>query len=169
MESVLTKFEKLKRWTDTIRKIEVERSRLKATMNVCLHAQCLSVNSIVSSVIKWQRRIHILHYRLSNLHHLHNETWENLKYEDKVRYRYWANGEEFPGFEAPDLEQQPETPSDRPEDQNVPSKEPNEWRPGRRYFKIDRPNARKLCSKLIEFLSSQEDYFKVGFDETNAG
>ena len=28
--------------------------------------------------------------------------------------------------------------------------------------------AQKLCSKLIEFLSSQENYFKVGFDETHS-
>jgi hypothetical protein len=83
-----------------------------------------------------------------------------------VRYRYWSNGKPFPNDVA---EQKEATPSDRPEDQNVLADEPKIWNPARCYFKIDRPNARKLCSKLIEFLSGQDEYFKVGFDETHSG
>ena len=154
MESVSTKYEKLKRWTKTIRDLEDQRSCLKATMNGYLHAQCLSVNTIIASVIEWQSQIHDVNTRLSNLHHLHNETWRNLKYEDQVKYRYWVHGEAYPNDESVLT-----APKDAPK-KEVKSK--------LKYFKIDRANAQKLCSKLIDFLTSEDKYFKVGFDETHS-
>ena len=163
------KYVKMKKFIDKINELEKTRTYQKKQLREALSNPLLSINSIVEYAVGYQKDLKRLAVRIQNLHNLYNQHWFGLTYEEKVRYRYWSNGEEFPGFEAPDLEQQPETPSDRPEDQNVLSKVPKEWRQARRYFKIDRGNAQKLCSKLIEFLSGNDEYFKVGFDETNAG
>ena len=159
------KYVKMKKFIDKINELEKTRTYQKKQLRDALGNPLLSINSIVEYAVGYQKDLKQLAVRIQNLHRLYNQHWFGLTYEDKVRYRYWANGEEFPGFEPPDLEQQPETPSDRPEDQNVPV---NESKPARRYFKIDRANSQKLCSKLIEFLSGQEQYFKVGFDETHS-
>ena len=159
------KYVKMKKFIDKINELEKTRTYQKKQLREALSNPLLSINSIVEYAVGYQKDLKQLAVRIQNLHRLYNQHWFGLTYEEKVRYRYWSNGEEFPGFDTSDLEQQPETPSDRPEDQNVPS---NETKPARRYFKIDRANAQKLCSKLIEFLSSQESYFKVGFDETHS-
>ena len=159
------KYVKMKKFIDKINELEKTRTYQKKQLREALSNPLLSINSIVEYAVGYQKDLKQLAVRIQNLHRLYNQHWFGLTYEEKVRYRYWSNGEEFPGFEPPDLEQQPETPSDRPEDRNVPV---NEMKPARRYFKIDRANAQKLCSKLIEFLSSQENYFKVGFDETHS-
>lgn len=162
------KYVKMKKFIDKINELEKTRTYQKKQLREALSNPLLSINSIVEYAVGYQKDLKQLAVRIQNLHRLYNQHWFGLTYEEKVRYRYWSNGEEFPGFDTSDLEQQPETPSDRPEDRNVPVNEPKEWRPARRYFKIDRANAQKLCSKLIEFLSSQENYFKVGFDETHS-
>ena len=159
------KYVKMKKFIDKINELEKTRTYQKKQLREALSNPLLSINSIVEYAVGYQKDLKQLAVRIQNLHRLYNQHWFGLTYEEKVRYRYWSNGEEFPGFEPPDLEQQPETPSDRPEDRNIPDNDP---KPARRYFKIDRPNARKLCSKLIEFLSSQDEYFKVGFDETHS-
>lgn len=163
------KYVKMKKFIDKIYELEKTRTVLKRQLREKLSNPLLSINAVIEYAVCYQKELGKISARIQNLHRLYNQHWFGLTYEDKVRYRYWANGEEFPGFDAPELKQQPETPSDRPENQNVPSNEPNEWRPARRYFKIDRANAQKLCSKLIEFLSGKEEYFKVGFDETHSG
>lgn len=160
------KYVKMKKFIDKINELEKTRTALKRQLREKLSNPLLSINNVIEYAECYQKELGKLSARIQNLHRLYNQHWFSLTYEEKVRYRYWANGEEFPGFEAPDLEQQPETPSDRPEDRNIPVNEP---KTERRYFKIDRANAQKLCSKLIEFLSSQENYFKVGFDETHSG
>ena len=158
------KYVKMKKFIDKINELEKTRTYQKKQLREALSNPLLSINSIVEYAVGYQKDLKQLAVRIQNLHRLYNQHWFGLTYEEKVRYRYWSNGEEFPGFEPPDLEQQPETPSDRPEDRNIPDNDP---KPARRYFKIDRPNARKLCSKLIEFLSGQDEYFKVGFDENH--
>ena len=158
------KYVKMKKFIDKINELEKTRTYQKKQLREALSNPLLSINSIVEYAVGYQKDLKQLAVRIQNLHRLYNQHWFGLTYEEKVRYRYWSNGEEFPGFEPPDLEQQPETPSDRPEDRNITVNEP---KTERRYFKIDRANAQKLCSKLIEFLSSQENYFKVGFDENH--
>ena len=160
------KYVKMKKFIDKIYELEKTRTALKRQLREKLGNPLLSINTVIEYAVCYQKELGKISARIQNLHRLYNQHWFSLTYEDKVRYRYWSNGEEFPGFEHPELEQQPETPSDRPEDRNIPV---NEEKPERRYFKIDRANAQKLCSKLIEFLSGQENYFKVGFDETHAG
>ena len=160
------KYVKMKKFIDKINELEKTRTYQKKQLREALSNPLLSINSIVEYAVGYQKDLKQLAVRIQNLHRLYNQHWFGLTYEEKVRYRYWSNGEEFPGFEAPDQKQQQETQSDRPEDRNIPV---NETKPARRYFKIDRANAQKLCSKLIEFLSGQENYFKVGFDETHSG
>jgi hypothetical protein len=162
------KYVKMKKFIDKIYELEKTRTALKRQLREKLCNPLLSINTVIDYAVCYQKELGKISARIQNLHRLYNQHWFGLTYEDKVRYRYWANGKEFPGFDAQYQNQQQETPSDLQEDRNIPVNEPKEWRPARRYFKIDRPNARKLCSKLIEFLSSQENYFKVGFDETNA-
>lgn len=159
------KYVKMKKFIDKINELEKTRTYQKKQLREALSNPLLSINSIVEYAVGYQKDLKQLAIRIQNLHRLYNQHWFGLTYEEKVRYRYWSNGEEFPGFDTSDLEQQPETPSDRPEDRNIPVNDP---KPARRYFKIDRPNAQKLCSKLIEFLSGQDEYFKVGFDETHS-
>lgn len=160
------KYVKMKKFIDKINELEKTRTYQKKQLREALSNPLLSINSIVEYAVGYQKDLKQLAVRIQNLHRLYNQHWFGLTYEEKVRYRYWSNGEEFPGFEAPDLEQQPETPSDLQEDRNIPVNDP---KPERRYFKIDRDNAQKLCSKLIEFLSGNDEYFKVGFDETHSG
>lgn len=155
------KYVKMKKFIDKINELEKTRTYQKKQLREALSNPLLSINSIVEYAVGYQKDLKGLSVRIQNLHNLYNRHWFGLTYEEKVRYRYWANGEEFPNDVA---EQKEATPSDRPEDQSVPS---NEQKAARRYFKIDRPNARKLCSKLIEFLSGKEEYFKVGFDENH--
>ena len=161
------KFVKMKKFIDKINELEKTRTELKKQLRVMLSNPLISINSMIENAVGYQKDLARLSTRIQNLHRLYNQHWFGLTYEEKVRYRYWANGEEFPGFDTSDLNQRAETPSDRPEDQNVPANEPKDWKVARRYFKIDRANAQKLCSKLIEFLSGQDQYFKVGFDETH--
>lgn len=160
------KYVKMKKFIDKINELEKTRTYQKKQLREALSNPLLSINSIVEYAVGYQKDLKQLAIRIQNLHRLYNQHWFGLTYEEKVRYRYWSNGEEFPGFDTSDLEQQPETPSDRPEDRNISVNDP---KPARRYFKIDRANAQKLCSKLIEFLSGQDEYFKVGFDETHSG
>lgn len=160
------KYVKMKKFIDKINELEKTRTYQKKQLREALSNPLLSINSIVEYAVGYQKDLKQLAVRIQNLHRLYNQHWFGLTYEEKVRYRYWSNGEEFPGFEAPDLEQQPETLSDLQEDRNIPVNDP---KTERRYFKIDRANAQKLCSKLIEFLSGQDEYFNVGFDETHSG
>lgn len=163
------KYVKMKKFIDKIYELEKTRTVLKRQLREKLSNPLLSINAVIEYAVCYQKELGKISARIQNLHRLYNQHWFGLTYEDKVRYRYWANGEEFPGFDAPELKQQPETPSDRPENQNVPANDPKNWKDTRRYFKIDRANAQKLCSKLIEFLSGKEEYFKDGFDETHSG
>lgn len=149
------KYVKMKKFIDKIYELEKTRTVLKRQLREKLSNPLLSINAVIEYAVCYQKELGKISARIQNLHRLYNQHWFGLTYEDKVRYRYWANGEEFPGFDAPELKQQPETPS-------------NEQKVARRYFKIDRANAQKLCSKLIEFLSGQDQYFKVGFDETHS-
>lgn len=158
------KFVKMKNFIDKINELEKTRTILKKQLREKLSNPLLSINSVIEYAEHYQKELGKISARIQNLHRLYNQHWFGLTYEGKVRYRYWVNGKPFTNNVA-DQKQQPETPSDRPEDQNVPS---NEQKVARRYFKIDRANAQKLCSKLIEFLSGQKDYFKVGFDETHS-
>lgn len=162
------KFVKMKKFIDKINELEKTRTAIKKQLREMLSNPLISINSMIEYAARYQKDLGRISVRIQNLHSLYNRHWFSLTYEDKVRYRYWSNGEEFPGFESPELKQQPETPSNRPEDQNIPSEEPKDWKVARRYFKIDRANAQKLCGKLIEFLSGQDQYFKVGFDETHS-
>lgn len=158
------KFVKMKNFIDKINELEKTRTELKKQLREMLSNPLISINAMIESAVDYQRKLAHLSIRIQNLHALYNRHWFGLTYEDKVRYRYWANGKPFPN----DIKQKPETPSDRPEDQNVPANEPKDLKVARRYFKIDRANAQKLCGKLIEFLSGQDQYFKVGFDETHS-
>lgn len=162
------KFVKMKKFIDKINELEKTRTVLKRQLREKLVNPLLSINAVIEYAVCYQKELGKISARIQNLHRLYNQHWFGLTYEEKVRYRYWANGEEFPGFVPPELEQQPETPSDRPEDPNIPANEPKNWKVARSYFKIDRANAQKLCGKLIEFLSGQDEYFKVGFDETHS-
>ena len=162
------KFVKMKKFIDKINELEKTRTAIKKQLREMLSNPLISINSMIEYAVRYQKDLGRIAVRIQNLHRLYNQHWFGLTYEEKVRYRYWSNGEEFPGFESPELKQQPETPSDRPEDQNIPSNEPKDRKVARRYFKIDRANAQKLCGKLIEFLSRQDQYFKVGFDETHS-
>lgn len=152
------KYVKMKKFIDKINELEKTRTYQKKQLREALSNPLLSINSIVEYAVGYQKDLKQLAVRIQNLHRLYNQHWFGLTYEEKVRYRYWSNGEEFPGFVPPEVETQPETPSNEPKDQKV----------ARRYFKIDRANAQKLCGKLIEFLSGQDEYFKVGFDETHS-
>lgn len=158
------KFVKMKKFIDKITELEKTRTVLKRQLREKLSNPLLSINTVIEYAVSYQKEMSIISARIQNLHKLHNKHWFTLTYEGKVRYRYWVNGKPFPNDNI-DKKEKPETQSDRPEDQNVPS---NEQKVARRYFKIDRANAQKLCSKLIEFLSGQKDYFKVGFDETHS-
>ena len=161
------KFVKMKKFIDKINELEKTRTAIKKQLREMLSNPLISINSMIENAARYQKDLAQLADRIQNLHALYNRHWFTLTYEGKVRYRYWSNGEPFPN----DIEQKeckPETPSDRPEDQNVPANEPKDWKVARRYFKIDRANAQKLCGKLIEFLSGQDQYFKVGFDETHS-
>jgi hypothetical protein len=163
------KFIKMKKFIDKIEELEKIRTVLKKQLREKLSDPMLSINTIIEYAVVYQRELGKLSTRIQNLYGLYNRHWFALTYEDKVRYRYWSNGKKFPGFEMPgDQGQKAETPSDRQEDRNIPVNEPKELRPARSYFKIDRGNAQKLCSKLIEFLSGQDQFFKVGFDETHS-
>lgn len=153
------KYVKMKKFIDKINELEKTRTELKKQLRGMLSNPLISINSMIENAVSYQKDLARLSTRIQNLHRLYNQHWFGLTYEDKVRYRYWANGVEFPGFDTSELKQQPETPSNEPKD----------WKAARRYFKIDRANAQKLCSKLIEFLSGQDQYFKVGFDETHSG
>lgn len=157
------KYVKMKKFIDKIYELEKTRTYLKKQLRESLSNPLLSINSIVEYAVDYQKNLKELSIRIQNLHRLYNKHWFGLTYEDKVRYRYWSNGKPFPN-DIIDKKEKLETQSDRPEDRNVPSNE----KVARRYFKIDRANAQKLCSKLIEFLSGQKDYFKVGFDETHS-
>lgn len=158
------KYVKMKKFIDKINELEKTRTYLKKQLRESLSNPLLSINSIVEYAVGYQKNLKELSIRIQNLHRLYNKHWFGLTYEDKVRYRYWSNGKPFPN-DIIVKKEKPETPSERPDDRNIPSKEK---KVARRYFKIDRANAQKLCSKLIEFLSGQKDYFKVGFDETHS-
>lgn len=161
------KYVKMKRFIDKIEELEKTRTVLKKQLREKMSNPLLSINAIIENAVLYQKELGKLSDRIRNLHGLYNRHWFSLTYEDKVRYRYWSNGKPFPGFDSPDQGQRAETPSDREEDQNVPVNEPKDLKPAPRFFKIDRTNAQKLCSKLIEFLSGQDQFFKVGFDETH--
>lgn len=153
------KFVKMKKFIDEINKLEKTRTDLKKQLREQLSNPLLSINTVIEYAVYYQRTLRKLSAHIQELHHIYNNHWFGLNYEDKVRYRYWSNGEEFPGFDAPDQKQKSETPNDRTEEKP---------KSGRSYFKIDRANAQKLCSKLIDFLSGKDEYFKVGFDETHS-
>jgi hypothetical protein len=161
------KFVKMKKFIDKINELEKTRTVLKRELREKLSDPLISINSVIEYAVGYQKEIARISARIQNLHNLHNKHWFGLTYEGKVRYRYWANGKPFPNDIAAQ-KQKPETPSNRPENRNIPVNEPKDCNAARRYFKIDRPNARKLCSKLIEFLSGKDEYFKVGFDENHA-
>ena len=163
------KFIKMKRFIDKIEELEKTRTVLKKQLREKMSDPMLSINTLIEYAVLYQRDLGKLATRIQNLHALHNRHWFSLTHEDKVRYRYWANGKEFPGFDSLDQGQKAETPSDLQENKNVPVNEPKDLKAARRYFKIDRANAQKLCGKLIEFLSGQDQFFKVGFDETHSG
>lgn len=152
------KYVKMKKFIDKINELEKTRTELKKQLRGMLSNPLVSINSMIENAVGYQKDLARLSARIQNLHRLYNQHWFGLTYEEKVRYRYWANGEEFHGFVPPEVEQQLETPANEPKD----------WKVARRYFKIDRDNAQKLCGKLIEFLSGQDEYFKVGFDETHS-
>lgn len=158
------KYVKMKKFIDKINELEKTRTYQKKQLREALSNPLLSINSIVEYAVGYQKDLKQLAIRIQNLHRLYNQHWFGLTYEEKVRYRYWSNGKPFPNDIA---DQKPETHSNRPENRNIPVNEPKDCKAARHYFKIDRPNARKLCSKLIEFLSGQDEYFKVGFDENH--
>ena len=161
------KFVKMKNFIDKINELEKTRTNLKKQLRAQLNNPLLSINTIIEYAVYHQKAIRKISDSIQQLHGLYNRHWFGLNYEDKVRYRYWSNGLPFPNDIWSD-KQKSETPSDSLKDHNVPANEQKECRPGRQYFKIDRANAQKLCGKLIEFLSGQDKYFKVGFDETHS-
>ena len=158
------KFVKMKKFIDEINDLEKTRTDLKKQLREQLSNPLLSINAIIEYAVYHQRALKKLSANIQELHHIYNNHWFGLNDEDKVRYRYWSNGLPFPNDVA-DQKEKPEIPSDRPENQNVPV---SEKKVARSYFKIDRANAQKLCSKLIDFLSGKDEYFKVGFDETHS-
>ena len=151
------KYVKMKKFIDEINVLEKTRTALKKQLREQLSNPLLSINTVIEYAVYHQRALRKLSADIQNLHRLYNNHWFGLNYEDKVRYRYWANGLPFPN-DADDQKQKPETPNDRTEEKP---------KSGRSYFKIDRANAQKLCSKLIDFLSGKDEYFKVGLDETH--
>lgn len=149
------KYIRIKRISERIIELKSERSSLKKGLNLTLTCH-LSVNSMIEEAKKYQRSLSRKLNRIHELRHQYNYYWNDLSYEEKVRYRYWIHGEDVPSED-----------SVLTSPNNAPiSEEPK--RSSRHYFKIDRENAQKLCSKLIEFLSGKDEYFKVGFDESNA-
>lgn len=159
------RYVKMKKFIDKIYELEKTRTALKRQLREKLSNPLLSINNVIEYAVCYQKELGKISAQIQYLHGLYNRHWFSLTYEDKVRYRYWSNGKEFPGFDTQYQKQKPETPSDRTEDRNI---KVNEQKSERRYFKIDRKNAQKLCGKLIEFLSGSDEYFKVGFDETHS-
>jgi hypothetical protein len=134
-----------------IKKIESFRSRIKADLHKITENQCLTINSMVTEMIKCQRTLSSRLSRIQELRAEYRRSWKMLSYEDQVRYRYWIHGVEYPN----------DTASEKLSEAETHKKEVV-------YYRIDRENAKKLIDKLIDFLSGDEEFFKVGLNESDA-
>lgn len=89
------KYVKMKKFIDKINELEKTRTYQKKQLREALSNPLLSINSIVEYAVGYQKDLKQLAIRIQNLHRLYNQHWFGLTYEEKVRYRYWSNGEEF--------------------------------------------------------------------------
>jgi hypothetical protein len=141
---ILEMFMRLSNATDCLRSCEKSRKEMKEKLRSSLRART-SINRTITLALAYKSALKAIAEHISKQRVLHNLIWEKLNYNDKVQYRYWINKEKFPG-------------EDQTESQAKKTV----------YYKIDRNNAQKLCGKLIEFLSGQDQYFKVGLNESDA-
>lgn len=141
---ILEMFMKLSNATDCLRNCEKSRKEMKEKLRSSLRAQ-ISINRTITLALAYKSALKEIAEKISEHRDRHNQIWENLTYNEKVQYRYWINKEEFPE----DVKKEAQAKKTI-------------------YYKIDRDNAQKLCGKLIEFLSGQDQYFKVGLNESDA-
>lgn len=88
-------FKKMKRWTESMHKLEGERSWHKQNLRMSKfdNVSCREhINFVQSEADQINRRS----VRIMNLRHLHNDEWRRLSYEDRCRYRFWVANEPFP-------------------------------------------------------------------------
>lgn len=88
-------FNKMKRWTKTMRKLEGERSWHKQNLRLSKYDN-ISCNEHINFVQREAGSINRRSARIANLRHLHNDAWRRLSYEDRCRYRFWVANEPFP-------------------------------------------------------------------------
>ena len=90
------KFNKMKTWTKTIRKLEQKRSFEKQNLRMSKDYSNLGCTDKFTLIKKSLCEINSLTVRIKNLHNILKKAWNSLGYEDKCRYRYWINKEPFP-------------------------------------------------------------------------
>ena len=87
-------FKKLKSIVEELRRCERTRSATKKALRSTMRSQG-SVNRVLRLVRAYQKDVHSLSERIRIQRNKHNKLWNQMKYEDKVEYRYFANGEQY--------------------------------------------------------------------------
>ena len=88
-------FKKMKRWTESMHKLEGERSWHKQNLRMSKFDN-VSCSEHIRIVQREASSINRRSARIMNLRHLHNDEWRRLSYEDRCRYRFWVANEPFP-------------------------------------------------------------------------
>ena len=151
-EETLAKYEELRNLSEAKRELETAKRLHKKKLRKWFRRDVSSVDDLkrkYGKVDAYNDKILEDNENIALLRNQHNQLWNALAYEEKVRYRYWINGESYPNDPTESVK--------KPTDKTVT------------YYKIDRANAKKLCDRLIEFLETDKEWFKVGLDENHAG
>ena len=88
-------FQTLSTTIEELRRCERMRSDTKKALRSTMRSQNISVNRALCLVKAYQSDIHGLSERIRIQRNKHNKIWNQMKYEDKVEYRYFANGEDY--------------------------------------------------------------------------
>ena len=88
-------FKRMKRWTESMHRLEGERSQHKQSLRLSKFNN-VSCSEHIRIVQDESDQINRRSARIMKLRHLHNEAWSRLSYEDRCRYRFWVADEPFP-------------------------------------------------------------------------
>ena len=100
-KSVEEKFKLITRYRNRVRLLERRRSVLKRKLRETMLSQEHSLNYCLKNAHEIQKRIHRFSEDIRKQRYQQNFWWNNLKYEDKCRYRYWSNNERIPEIKTP--------------------------------------------------------------------
>jgi hypothetical protein len=88
-------FKRMKRWTESMHRLEGERSQHKQSLRLS-KLNNVSCSEHIRIVQHEADQINRRSARIMKLRHLHNDAWRRLSYEDRCRYRFWVADEPFP-------------------------------------------------------------------------